>query len=136
MRRYVLWRLIWIQTVCKGLQNLVPALKGLMKKMKEAKEEWIEEKCFIINKKMTACSSKKTLMKTVIPRPVLYQMLTGIYLPRVPQSKTARWTKYCSDRYPLQQNSNDPRPEANNKSPSILKAEMEEAVRILQAEKS
>ena len=29
MRRHVLWRLIWIQTVCKGLQNPVPALKGL-----------------------------------------------------------------------------------------------------------
>ena len=27
MRRHVLWRLIWIQTVCKGLQNSVPALK-------------------------------------------------------------------------------------------------------------
>ncbi|KAH3885768.1 hypothetical protein DPMN_009766 [Dreissena polymorpha] len=27
--------------------------------MKEAKEEWIEEQCFIINKKMTAGSSKK-----------------------------------------------------------------------------
>ncbi|KAH3718768.1 hypothetical protein DPMN_061575 [Dreissena polymorpha] len=29
MRRSVLWRLIWIQTVGKGLQNSVPALKGL-----------------------------------------------------------------------------------------------------------
>ncbi|KAH3895871.1 hypothetical protein DPMN_020038 [Dreissena polymorpha] len=25
-RRHVLWRLIWIQTVCKGFQNWVPAL--------------------------------------------------------------------------------------------------------------
>jgi hypothetical protein len=29
MRRHVLWRLTSIQTVCKGLQNPVPALKGL-----------------------------------------------------------------------------------------------------------
>ncbi|KAH3831839.1 hypothetical protein DPMN_105111 [Dreissena polymorpha] len=29
MRHHVLWRLIWIQTVCKGLQNSVPALKEL-----------------------------------------------------------------------------------------------------------
>ncbi|KAH3875345.1 hypothetical protein DPMN_038608 [Dreissena polymorpha] len=29
MRRHVLWRLIRIQTVCKGLQNSVPALKEL-----------------------------------------------------------------------------------------------------------
>ncbi|KAH3753670.1 hypothetical protein DPMN_188312 [Dreissena polymorpha] len=29
MRRHVLWRLIWIQTVCKCLQNSVPALKEL-----------------------------------------------------------------------------------------------------------
>ncbi|KAH3773725.1 hypothetical protein DPMN_175093 [Dreissena polymorpha] len=30
MRRHVLWRLILIQTVCKGLQKLVPALKELI----------------------------------------------------------------------------------------------------------
>ncbi|KAH3795545.1 hypothetical protein DPMN_149099 [Dreissena polymorpha] len=29
MRRHVLWRLIWIQTGCKGPQNSVPALKEL-----------------------------------------------------------------------------------------------------------
>ncbi|KAH3805176.1 hypothetical protein DPMN_133472 [Dreissena polymorpha] len=29
MRRHLSWRLIWIQTVCKGLQNLVPVLKEL-----------------------------------------------------------------------------------------------------------
>ena len=29
MRRHVLWRLIWIQNVCKDLQYPVPALKGL-----------------------------------------------------------------------------------------------------------
>ncbi|KAH3741478.1 hypothetical protein DPMN_048203 [Dreissena polymorpha] len=30
MRRHFLWRLIWIQTVCKGLQNSVPAVKELI----------------------------------------------------------------------------------------------------------
>ncbi|KAH3873622.1 hypothetical protein DPMN_036860 [Dreissena polymorpha] len=42
MRRHVLSRLIWIQTVCKGFQNSVPALKGL-RLFAHANRIWYEQ---------------------------------------------------------------------------------------------
>ncbi|KAH3700976.1 hypothetical protein DPMN_075959 [Dreissena polymorpha] len=100
--------------------------------MKVAKEEWIEERCIIIDKEMPAGSSNKAYntprpsRRTVSPSPVLDQ--TQIFSPRLPQSYT-RSTAYCSDfyNYPLRSDlslfQNDPRPEADDESPCALKAE-------------
>ncbi|KAH3838927.1 hypothetical protein DPMN_112344 [Dreissena polymorpha] len=60
--------------------------------MKEAKKQWIEKQCVIIDKEMTTITRKKTnntlktLTKTVSSRLVLHQTLTVISLPVVPQS--------------------------------------------------
>ncbi|KAH3853756.1 hypothetical protein DPMN_096288 [Dreissena polymorpha] len=57
-------------------------------KMKEVKEEWIEEQ-YITDNEMTLAAERRPTAPTlrpVSPRPVLYQTLTGISLPRVPQS--------------------------------------------------
>ncbi|KAH3769295.1 hypothetical protein DPMN_170545 [Dreissena polymorpha] len=62
--------------------------------------------------------------RPVSPCPVFNQTLTGISLPRVPLQPHSSLLQ------------NDPRPEADNETPSILKAEVEEAVRSLYAGKS
>ena len=52
MRRHVLWRLIWNQTVCKDLQNLVPALKTVKDRNKQsslfAVQEVLESRASVV----------------------------------------------------------------------------------------
>jgi exonuclease III len=122
------------------------ANREVRKKMKEAKEEWIEEQCDSIDKEMTTGSSKqaystlKTLTKTSQPKASVIADADGNLLTES-AAVLSRWTEYCSDlyNYPLQPDSSllqsQPRQEVDD-SPPVLKAEVEEAVRSLKAGKS
>ena len=116
-------------TVLDSTANYQKANREVRKKMKEAKEEWHKEQCIIIDKVMTAGSSKnaygtrKTLAKTSQPK-VNVILLTEI------ATFLNRWHEYCS----LLQN--DPRLEADDESPPILKEEVAVAVRSLKDGKS
>ena len=121
--------------------------REVRKRMKVAKEEWIEEQCDVINKEMMMGNSKqaystlKILTKTSQPKTAVIEDADGNLLT---ENATVlnRWTKYCCSLYNYELRSdpsllqNDPRPRLDDESPSVLKGEVEEAVRSLKAGKS
>ncbi|KAH3715509.1 hypothetical protein DPMN_058220 [Dreissena polymorpha] len=121
------------------------ANREVKKEMKEVKEEWIEEQCIIIDKEMTAGSSKKAyitlkpLMKTSQLKLVLHQMLMGISLQRVPKSKTGGLktavtpTTTRFKKTPASVGTTPDQKRTTRRMSFKLKAKVEEVVRSLKA---
>ena len=123
------------------------SILGLGKKMKAAKEEWIEEQCKKIEKGMVSRNSKKAhgtlkaLTKTQQRKSAVIEDSSG----KVLTDNTAvlnQWTEHCSGLYnyelhpdtSLFQSNQTPTQEAE--SLPVLREEVEMAVRSLKAGKS
>ncbi|KAH3805120.1 hypothetical protein DPMN_133417 [Dreissena polymorpha] len=97
----------------------------MRKKMTNAKEEWIKEKLMEIDKEVIPKSSKKAYS-------------THKTLTKTSQHKASYIadTEYGSAIYnPIEQDprllQNNPKPEGNDESPSILKADVKEVVYVI-----
>ena len=116
------------------------------RKMKEARENWIEEQCDTIEKSMVTGDSKaayntlKVLTKTSQPRTAVIDNKDGKLLTDKDQV-LERWTEYCNGLYnyelkPDRSILQDQYPQDEEESPPILKEEVEAALRSLKPGKS
>ncbi|GFR70433.1 endonuclease-reverse transcriptase [Elysia marginata] len=84
--------------------NYQLANKAVRKKMKEAKEKWIDDQCVPIEKGMSSGKSKqafstlKMLTKTLQPKVNLIEDKDGRLLTD-DEDIMQRWSEYCSDLY-------------------------------------
>ena len=123
------------------------AHNDVRKKMKTAKEDWIEEQCRSIDRGMEIGQSKqayntlKALTKTSQPRSTVIDDKDGNLLTESDQV-LKRWTEYCGElyNYELQPDVSilhvNPTPEENEESPHVLKEEVEAAIKKLKTGKS
>lgn len=122
------------------------AHRDVRKKMKEVKEEWIEEQCKTIDRDMESGNSKqaygtlKALTKTSQPRTAVIEDHDGKLLTDG-EDVLKRWTDYCKDlyNYKLQPDTsilNTQRSPEEEPSPPILREEVIAAMSSLKAGKS
>ncbi|GFR77564.1 endonuclease-reverse transcriptase [Elysia marginata] len=130
-----------------AMENYQLANKAVRKKMKEAKEKWIDDQCVAIEQGMSsgesrqAFSTLKMLTKTLQPKVNLIEDKDGRLLTD-DEDIMQRWSEYCSDLYnhELQPDlsilsaTRDP-PETDD-SPPIQKSEVEAAVKSLKLGKA
>ncbi|GFS04557.1 endonuclease-reverse transcriptase [Elysia marginata] len=128
-----------------AMENYQLANKAVRKKMKEAKEKWIDDQCVAIEQGMSSGKSKqafstlKMLTKTFQPK---VNLIEDVRLFTDDEDIMQRWSEYCSDlnNYELQPDlsilsaTRDP-PETDD-SPPIKKSEVEAAVKSLKLEKA
>ena len=120
---------------------------NVRKKMRKAKQNWIDEQCSSIDRDMERGSSReayktlKSITTTTMPRAAVIDDKDGNLLT---DSKKVleRWTEYCSGLYNYQIDldtsvlDNNQAPRTANESPPVLKTEVEAAVRSLKTGKS
>ncbi|GFR86316.1 endonuclease-reverse transcriptase [Elysia marginata] len=130
-----------------AMENYQLANKAVRKKMKKAKEKWIEDQCVSIEQGMSsgklkqAFSTLKMLTKTFQPKVNLVADKEGRLLTD-DEDIMQRWSEYCSDmyNYELQPDlsilsaTRDP-PETDD-SPPIQKSEVEAAVKSMKLGKA
>ena len=117
------------------------------KKMKEAKEQWINDQCDIIEKNIERGNSKeafstlKKLTKTQQNRASVIEDSSGELLTESSAVLT-RWTQYCQElyNYPIQPDNGlikgDITPQREPSPIPVLREEVEEAIRSLPIGKS
>ena len=119
--------------------------KGIREDMKKAKEDWISEKCSYIESNLSKNNSKKAyqlvkeLSSSKQEHSTVIQNKNGEVLTE-DRDMLKRWTEYCSELYNYKTNG-DPEfasahESTNIDSDDILRAEVEEAVRMLKKGKS
>ncbi|GFR70978.1 endonuclease-reverse transcriptase [Elysia marginata] len=130
-----------------AMENYQLVNKAVRKKMKEAKEEWIDDQCVATEQGLSSGRSKqafstlKMLTKTFQPKVNLIEDKDSRLLTD-DEDIMQRWSEYCSDfyNYELQPNlsilsaTRDP-PETDD-SPPIQKSEVEAAVKSLKLGKA
>ncbi|GFR93520.1 retrovirus-related Pol polyprotein LINE-1 [Elysia marginata] len=130
-----------------AMENYQLANKAVRKKMKKAKEKWIDDQCVAIEQGMSSGRSKqvfstlKMLTKTCQPKVNLIKDKDGRLLTD-DEDIMQRWSEYCSDLYNCEiqpdlsifSATRDP-PETDD-SPPIQKSEVEAAVKRLKLGKA
>ena len=122
--------------------------KEIKEKKAKAKEEWIENKCNMIEKEMNRGNSKiayetiKELTKTEQPRTTVIEDKDGKLLTES-SAVLGRWTQYCQELYNHKLNIDEDivKEKVNDRdldteNTQILKEEVEEAVRTMKTGKS
>ncbi|GFR93167.1 endonuclease-reverse transcriptase [Elysia marginata] len=130
-----------------AMENYQLANKAVRKKMKEAKEKWIDDQCVAIEQIMLSGRSKqafstlKMLTKTFQPKVNLIEDKDGRLLTD-DEDIMQRWSEYCNDlyNYELQPDlsilSATREPPETDDSPPIQKSEVEAAVKSLKLGKA
>ena len=128
-----------------GEKQYKAANQEVKKSMKKAKENWIETQCQDIKNSLKGNNSRKAyqlvkdLTTTKQGRSTAIQDKDGNCLTE-DQDVIKRWTEYCSELY-NHQSTGDPKvlnvpPATDNSSHSILREEVEAAVKSLKKRKS
>ena len=131
----------------EGAERYRKANKLVRRKMREAKEKWMDEQCEGIEQSTGQGNSKKvyelvrTLTKTKQDKSTVIENKDGELLTEN-AAVLSRWTEYCKElyNYPIQPDTNilgeETRPSKEPSPLPVMREEVEEAIRSLPAGKS
>ena len=131
----------------EGAERYRKANKLVRRKMREAKEKWMDEQCEGIEQSTGQGNSKKvyelvrTLTKTKQDKSTVIENKDGELLTEN-AAVLSRWTEYCKElyNYPIQPDTNilgeETRPSKEPSPLPVMREEVEEAIRSLPSGKS